>query len=327
MASLAWEQNLGSALETECKACGLTTMCKYDIKNNAWLCQDHYRHANAQDMIFSRQMGPKFQGTETGRLSYNNPPISNTPKYGPVDDPVNHPAHYGGDTTYEAIKVIEAWRLNFNLGNVLKYICRGKNTEDLKKARWYLDREIAGREAIYSEFPGLDNVVAAISEGTKVQPNDSYKLVVERYRPPPAAKCGSCGHDSDYHVHVSKYDDTTGKSDPDSVSCAVCGCQQKQPATLEAYGPPFNTTISVCKQCSHAMSMHNRGVNNDFEWSSCQLCDCYITKPLSDPSNPAKTGQDTESHHHLYGLEPATNDLAERLQKLSQSLDQLSEQR
>lgn len=60
---------------------------------------------------------------------------------------INHPAHYGGDTIYEAIKVIEAWNLNFNLGNTVKYISRaGKKTantlEDLEKASWYLQREI-----------------------------------------------------------------------------------------------------------------------------------------------------------------------------------------
>jgi hypothetical protein len=65
---------------------------------------------------------------------------------------VNHPAHYGGaDNPYEAIKVIEAWGMNFNLGNTVKYISRaGKKDDvlqDLKKARWYLDREIANREA------------------------------------------------------------------------------------------------------------------------------------------------------------------------------------
>lgn len=64
---------------------------------------------------------------------------------------VNHPQHYGGDTTYEAIKVIEAWGLDFCLGNAAKYICRaGKKTdmvEDLKKARWYIDRRIQQLEA------------------------------------------------------------------------------------------------------------------------------------------------------------------------------------
>lgn len=62
----------------------------------------------------------------------------------------NHPPHYGGaDNPYEAIKVIEAWELGFNLGNVAKYIARaGKKegavlVEDLEKALFYLKREIA----------------------------------------------------------------------------------------------------------------------------------------------------------------------------------------
>ncbi len=60
---------------------------------------------------------------------------------------VHHPKHYGGATNpYEAIKVVEAWSLGFHLGNVVKYILRakdkGKYLEDLKKARWYLEREI-----------------------------------------------------------------------------------------------------------------------------------------------------------------------------------------
>ena len=64
-----------------------------------------------------------------------------------MSEQVNHPAHYGGDTTYEAIKVIEAWGLGFCLGNIVKYISRaGKKTEDvltdLRKALWYLSHEI-----------------------------------------------------------------------------------------------------------------------------------------------------------------------------------------
>ena len=65
-------------------------------------------------------------------------------------DTVNHPKHYGGDTTYEVIKVIEAWGLGFCLGNAIKYIGRadhkGNRLEDLKKAAWYLEREIAVME-------------------------------------------------------------------------------------------------------------------------------------------------------------------------------------
>ena len=65
----------------------------------------------------------------------------------PINGAVNHPNHYGGeDNPYEAIKVIEAWNVGFNLGNTLKYISRaGKKDfiiQDLEKAAWYLNREI-----------------------------------------------------------------------------------------------------------------------------------------------------------------------------------------
>ena len=60
-------------------------------------------------------------------------------------DLVNSPPHYkvGG---METIDFIEAKQLNYNLGNVVKYITRadhkGNRVEDLKKAKWYLEREI-----------------------------------------------------------------------------------------------------------------------------------------------------------------------------------------
>lgn len=65
---------------------------------------------------------------------------------------VDHPAHYGGaDNPYEAIKVIEAWRLGFCLGNTVKYIARaehkGATIQDLEKAAWYLQREIQNRKS------------------------------------------------------------------------------------------------------------------------------------------------------------------------------------
>jgi hypothetical protein len=57
------------------------------------------------------------------------------------------PDHYHRDTGHEVIPVISAWKLNFNLGNVVKYVARhatkGEPLTDLKKAREYLDREIA----------------------------------------------------------------------------------------------------------------------------------------------------------------------------------------
>jgi len=71
---------------------------------------------------------------------------------------VNHPKHYGGeDNLYEAIKVIEAWNANFNIGNVLKYIsrCGKKDVEiqELEKAAWYLNREIESRRKEEYEMP------------------------------------------------------------------------------------------------------------------------------------------------------------------------------
>lgn len=65
-----------------------------------------------------------------------------------MSDAVNHPEHYRpGNGKIDVIDVIEAWHLSFHLGNVVKYVARaglkGNTSEDLEKARWYLDREIA----------------------------------------------------------------------------------------------------------------------------------------------------------------------------------------
>lgn len=62
---------------------------------------------------------------------------------------VNHPAHYQSQSGLEAIDVIEAFNMGFNLGNVLKYIIRADKkgkVHDLKKAMWYLQREIQNQE-------------------------------------------------------------------------------------------------------------------------------------------------------------------------------------
>jgi hypothetical protein len=70
-----------------------------------------------------------------------------------MTEQVNHPNHYGGeDNTYEAIKVIEAWDLDFHIGNTVKYISRAgkkgtdQELQDLKKALWYLERKIKNLE-------------------------------------------------------------------------------------------------------------------------------------------------------------------------------------
>jgi hypothetical protein len=72
------------------------------------------------------------------------------------DPEVDHPSHYGGkDNAYETIKVIECWgkdinqggsALSYGLCNAVKYISRcnlkSDKVQDLKKAMWYIQREI-----------------------------------------------------------------------------------------------------------------------------------------------------------------------------------------
>ena len=106
-------------------------------------------------------------------------------------DMVNHPPHYGGgDNPYEAVRVIEAWELGFNLGNAVKYVKRaGKKNdamEDLKKAAWYLNREIANREKA-NRPQGL-----AVT-GNGVQNPPVGVLAPAKSPSPDVADCPSCG--------------------------------------------------------------------------------------------------------------------------------------
>lgn len=90
---------------------------------------------------WKHEAGIKIHGADDA-LTYAQEQPEHIEKY----EAVNHPAYYktGG---IEAIEVIEAWDLDFCLGNVVKYIARaGHKTadslQDLKKAAWYLEREI-----------------------------------------------------------------------------------------------------------------------------------------------------------------------------------------
>ena len=61
---------------------------------------------------------------------------------------IDHPKHYA-HSKIEVIDAIEAWGLNFSLGNAVKYIARadhkGAPVEDLRKAIWYIQRELDRR--------------------------------------------------------------------------------------------------------------------------------------------------------------------------------------
>lgn len=71
-----------------------------------------------------------------------------------MSDLINHPPHYTSHPSgIECIQITE--HMGFNLGNVVKYLWRadekGVPIEDLKKARWYIDREIQRRERMQGD--------------------------------------------------------------------------------------------------------------------------------------------------------------------------------
>jgi len=68
-----------------------------------------------------------------------------------MHDPVNKPKHYTSHPSgIDCIQITE--HMGFNLGNALKYIWRcdlkQDDVEDLRKARWYIEREIAKRTKV-----------------------------------------------------------------------------------------------------------------------------------------------------------------------------------
>lgn len=94
-----------------------------------------------------------MSSSERPRIRMQASPSTNVVK--PYEaDMVNHPPHYtaGG---IETIDFIEAKKLGYNLGNVVKYVSRsalkGDQLENLKKAQWYLNREIKQLETKVSK--------------------------------------------------------------------------------------------------------------------------------------------------------------------------------
>lgn len=100
----------------------------------------------------------RLQKLAAQRKAHNEDPnarraVPRIPQETLTHDPVNSPSHYtsGG---IETIDFIEAKKLNYNLGNAVKYITRAGKKEnsmlgfiqDLEKAIWYLKREVANAE-------------------------------------------------------------------------------------------------------------------------------------------------------------------------------------
>jgi hypothetical protein len=95
--------------------------------------------SNLKPIAFSTSNKSFTPNARMSKALFSSPPQRGT------QDNVNHPSHYkaGG---IETIDFIEAKSLNYNLGNVIKYITRsdlkGNKLEDLQKAQWYLNREV-----------------------------------------------------------------------------------------------------------------------------------------------------------------------------------------
>jgi hypothetical protein len=85
---------------------------------------------------------------------------------------VSHPSHYN-QGKIEVIEFIEDKKLNYHLGNIVKYVCRAglkdpkKEIEDLQKAAWYLARKI-------------ETLEAAKSKRDAVKPNNMKKIHEKR---------------------------------------------------------------------------------------------------------------------------------------------------
>jgi hypothetical protein len=113
----------------------------------AYMCKKgmEKRLKDAQQ-IYELTKGRKEQRMKILAITSSNTPLPSITMIEPPNDPVNHPAHYkvGG---IETIDFIEAKKLNYNMGNAVKYISRadhkGNKKQDLEKAKWYIDRELA----------------------------------------------------------------------------------------------------------------------------------------------------------------------------------------
>ena len=96
---------------------------------------------------------------------------------------IDHPDYYN-DGKIEVIDFIEDKDLNFNLGNVIKYVARhGKKSdnaiEDLEKAKWYIEREIARLKCTSDYSVGVADVTSV--DLLSAEEADEISPTVRRY--------------------------------------------------------------------------------------------------------------------------------------------------
>lgn len=131
----------GVSKELTCEGCGVTFVHKKEKAQGRWpkycpTCLPKYSKVPKKKEETVQTIVEKIAQT------IGEPEVKAVPKN---EDVVNHPSHYTRGNI-EVIDFIEDQQLPYHLGNVIKYIARaghkGDKLEDLKKARWYLDRYI-----------------------------------------------------------------------------------------------------------------------------------------------------------------------------------------
>lgn len=129
----------GVSKELTCEGCGVTFVHKKEKAQGRWPkycpeCLPKYSRVPKKKEVAVEPVAQTIEETEVKTIEL--------PKQ---EDVINHPSHYTRGKI-EVIDFIEDQQLPYHLGNVIKYIARaghkGDKLEDLKKARWYLDRYI-----------------------------------------------------------------------------------------------------------------------------------------------------------------------------------------
>lgn len=98
---------------------------------------------------------------------------------GPEDKSIDHPHHYTAGSI-EVYDFIKSWNLDFATGNIIKYVARSpykySKLNDLKKARWYLNKLIEHEEALIAER------VANKMNADQEEPLEVYQVPLQAYK-------------------------------------------------------------------------------------------------------------------------------------------------
>ena len=97
---------------------------------------------------------------------------------------IDHPSYYNVGK-HEVIDIIEDWKLNFNLGNAIKYIARAEHknnkVDDLNKAIWYIKRELNPKKDIFHS--NVLNKEIKMPEMYPIGPKEIMKEGFKRWNP------------------------------------------------------------------------------------------------------------------------------------------------